>query len=574
MTQSLSYQELQEAYLALQSRVTRFSSKEQELINAQDMLDQELVGYRRMNDFHALAIEAQDVPNFMALVAETVVDLFETEIGFCCLRQLDGETCLFSHLEGGGQHYADALMQTIGGLGRDAKMSFEMSSATEDVDAPIGRYMLAKRSREGSGLELVVVAAVSRLRSQTYAEFNRRAFTLFQLFVDSSVAYLESILTRDRVKEQLETIRKSELEQRRLSLIATKTHSGVIITDAKGRIVWVNEAFQTNTGYVMAEILGKKPREFLQSPELNSPETMHKLSRALRKRENITIDLKNSRKDGSLFYIRLNITPVFDQDEKLVSFIALQEDITAQKENEAKMMEKNEELTKINQELDQFVYSISHDLRAPLLSIQGLLGLIETDRWTEENREYLQLIDESTQRLDHTILEILNYSRNARLDITWSAFNLRSFIQDILTDLQSMRLDVITEVIWSGEEQVYLDEVRVGVLLNNLLSNAIKYSKRGQDDAKVRVRVETTPEECVIAIEDNGEGIEEAHLNSVFDMFFRASNSSPGTGLGLYICKEITDKLGGDIVLTSEKGIGTTVTTTLPQIEHGQIPSD
>lgn len=574
MTQSLSYQELQEAYLALQSRVTRFSSKEQELINAQDMLDQELVGYRRMNDFHALAIEAQDVPNFMALVAETVVDLFETEIGFCCLRQLDGETCLFSHLEGGGQHYADALMQTIGGLGRDAKMSFEMSSATEDVDAPIGRYMLAKRSREGSGLELVVVAAVSRLRSQTYAEFNRRAFTLFQLFVDSSVAYLESILARDRVKEQLETIRKSELEQRRLSLIATKTHSGVIITDAKGRIVWVNEAFQTNTGYVMAEILGKKPREFLQSPELNSPETMHKLSRALRKRENITIDLKNSRKDGSLFYIRLNITPVFDQDEKLVSFIALQEDITAQKENEAKMMEKNEELTKINQELDQFVYSISHDLRAPLLSIQGLLGLIETDRWTEENLEYLQLIDESTQRLDHTILEILNYSRNARLDITWSAFNLRSYIQDILTDLQSMRLDVITEVIWSGEEQVHLDEVRVGVLLNNLLSNAIKYSKRGQDDAKVRVRVETTPEECLIAIEDNGEGIEEAHLNSVFDMFFRASNSSPGTGLGLYICKEITDKLGGDIVLTSEKGIGTTVTTILPQIEHGQIPSD
>jgi signal transduction histidine kinase len=176
--------------------------------------------------------------------------------------------------------------------------------------------------------------------------------------------------------------------------------------------------------------------------------------------------------------------------------------------------------------------------------------------------------------LDHTILEILNYSRNARLDITWSAFNLRSYIQDILTDLQSMRLDVITEVIWSGEEQVHLDEVRVGVLLNNLLSNAIKYSKRGQDDAKVRVRVETTPEECLIAIEDNGEGIEEAHLNSVFDMFFRASNSSPGTGLGLYICKEITDKLGGDIVLTSEKGIGTTVTTTLPQIEHGQIPSD
>lgn len=560
--------------MALQSRVTRFSSKEQELINAQDMLDQELVGYKRMNDFHALAIQVQDVPSFMALVAETVVGLFETEIGFCCLRQLNGTACLFSHLEGGGLHNVSALMQAISGLGRDAKMSFELSHSAEDVVAPIGRYMLAKRSRAGSGLELVVVAAVSRNRSKTYAAFNRRAVTLFQLFVDSCVAYLESILAQNRIKEQLETIRKSELEQRRLSLIATKTHSGVIITDSKGQIVWVNQAFQTNTGYELAEIMGKKPREFLQSPELNAPETMRKLSRALRKQENITIDLKNSRKDGSLFYIRLNITPVFDQDQKLVSFIALQEDITAQKENEVKMMEKNEELTKINQELDQFVYSISHDLRAPLLSIQGLLGLIETDRWTEENREYLQLIDESTQRLDHTILEILNYSRNARLDITWSTFNLRTFIEGILTDLQSMRLDVITEVNWSGEEEVNLDEVRVGVLLNNLISNAMKYSKRGGGNAKVRVHVETTAEACVIAIEDNGEGIEEVHLKSVFDMFFRASNSSPGTGLGLYICKEITDKLGGDIVLTSEKGIGTTVTTTLPQIQHGQIPSD
>ena len=98
---------------------------------------------------------------------------------------------------------------------------------------------------------------------------------------------------------------------------------------------------------------------------------------------------------------------------------------------------KNQELTKINKELDQFVYSISHDLRAPLLSIQGLLGLIQFDTWDAGNQEFLNLIAESTKRLDHTILEILNYSRNARMDISLQPFNLKESIRDILIDLSS-----------------------------------------------------------------------------------------------------------------------------------------
>lgn len=177
------------------------------------------------------------------------------------------------------------------------------------------------------------------------------------------------------------------------------------------------------------------------------------------------------------------------------------------------------------------------------------------------------LIGESTKRLDNTILEILNYSRNARLEVRFEPFNLRTSIEYILADLGSMRTDVKSAVHWSGEQQVVQDEVRVGVLLKNILANAIKYSKR-DGSAKVNVQAVTTPENMQLIISDNGEGIAESHLAQVFDMFYRATTSSPGTGLGLYISKEITDKIGGSISIESTLGIGTEVSIILPQQAH------
>jgi len=291
---------------------------------------------------------------------------------------------------------------------------------------------------------------------------------------------------------------------------------------------------------------------------------LHRLSSALKHHEHVSVDLKNIRKNGEVFYLRLNVSPVRDQNDELVNFIAIQEDITEQKVSEKRMLEQNAELIKINKELDQFVYSISHDLRAPLLSIQGLLGLFEVQDMGVNNKEYLGLIGESTKRLDQTILEILNYSRNARLDVHFEPFNLRTTISNILSDLGSMRSSLITSVEWSGAEEVVQDEIRVGVLLKNILANAIKYGKR-DGEARVQVQTVTTPESIQVIIADNGEGIDEAHLEQVFDMFYRATTSSPGTGLGLYISKEITDKIGGTISIESTLGIGTEVTIILPQ---------
>lgn len=590
MPQNLSKEELLQAYLDLQARVTRFSSKEQELINIRDQLDQELEVYKRMNDFHAEALEADSVPALLALIAEYVVDLFECEMGYACVSDVVSESLVAEYLEGGQRALAEdhraafrAMCTVAGGAavesasesavagGRAAAESAEPPQAAPDSSGSLAWYQVAERRPPSSTRNLTVIAGASTGRGGTFAPFSPKKSVLFQLFVESCAPYVGTIESTARIQQQLETIRKSELEQRRLSLIATTTHSGVIITDARGYIEWVNDAFTTNTGYDFDEVLGRKPKDFLQAPGLNDGDTLRRLSESLAVPENVSVDLKNLRKSGEPFYIRLDITPVFDRENRLINYIGIQQDITDGKVSQERLEAQNEELTKINQELDQFVYSISHDLRAPLLSIKGLLDLVELDNGGQSNGVeqgngvYLKMISESVTRLDHTILEILNYSRNARLDVHPVEFNFRTFVADLVADLGNLRPEVAIDVQWKGSEMVRLDEVRAGVLFKNILSNALKYSKQDVDDANVIVDVHVEPDQCSVRVADNGLGIAEEHLQKVFDMFYRATQRGAGTGLGLYICKEIVDKLNGTLSLESTLGEGTTVTFTLPQ---------
>jgi PAS domain S-box-containing protein len=564
----LSLTELQQAYLDLQSRVTQFSAKEQELINVRDMLDQELLVYKRFNAFHSAALDVHDVPALLELIAETAVDVFETELGYARFEPESSEAETVAHLEGAANRERAAMQQAIEAWVDSGEAPFECEVGGLKQDEPLSHVLVARKRLLRSGGKLQVVAAVSKERQGTFGTFTPKTQAVFKLFVESCMAYLENLLSANRISEQLETIRRSELELRRLSLIATQTNSGVIITDTHGCIEWVNEAFLRNTGYSFEEVIGLKPKDFLQVEGWNDAAIMNKLSSALAAKEPVSLALKNRKKSGKEFYIQLSITPVFDQAHNHVNFIAIQQDITAEKRNEQRLLEQNEELTKINQELDQFVYSTSHDLRSPLLAIQGLLDLLHIDQMGSPEKEYLSMVSESIARLDSTILEILNYSRNARMDVAWRSFNLRSALEVILQDLATVNSDIVVNVDWKGEDEVILDEMRVGIVLKNILSNAVKYSKKGSESPFVHVEVDTRLGACLMRVTDNGEGIPSEHIAKIFDMFFRATTTSTGTGLGLYIVKEVVDKLGGSIDLDSTLGEGTTVTVTLPQSLH------
>jgi signal transduction histidine kinase len=262
-------------------------------------------------------------------------------------------------------------------------------------------------------------------------------------------------------------------------------------------------------------------------------------------------------------YLR-TILPYFNNNREIENIFVIGIDITELKRFENDIIQKNNELQKINLELDHFVYSISHDLRSPLLSIKGIIGLVlKSNTISEENKKFLEMTMSSATRLDNTIQEILDYSRNSRLEVSNTSFDIKELIEIVFEDLR-FSANTFTEIEFNVTcaTTIFSDKPRLGVLLKNVIGNCIKYRKPDVA-SKITVGINEINNALQIEIKDNGEGIPPKHVEKVFDMFYRASTTSVGTGLGLYICKEIASKLGGQILLESELGVGTTVTIIL-----------
>jgi signal transduction histidine kinase len=227
----------------------------------------------------------------------------------------------------------------------------------------------------------------------------------------------------------------------------------------------------------------------------------------------------------------------------------------------------DERLIKTNHELDNFVYSVSHDLRSPLMSVRGLIMLIkERPIGDKVAMDYLELADRSINSLDDTIREILDYSRNSRLETQSDSFEVVPLVDQIFRDLQYVSEEVFSFQFEPADvTQVQTDRSRLNTVLRNVIGNSVKYRKTDIPDPYVKVRFERDTKGIVFTVEDNGEGIPSDKIDRVYDMFYRGSNTGQGTGLGLYICREILQKLGGHISLTSEFGKGTVVRIFIPQ---------
>jgi signal transduction histidine kinase len=226
---------------------------------------------------------------------------------------------------------------------------------------------------------------------------------------------------------------------------------------------------------------------------------------------------------------------------------------------------KNETLEKTNRELDRFLYSASHDLRSPLMSIKGLVDIIYNEATDTKLKEYMKMMNGRIDKLDSFIQDIIDYSRNEKTEIKREPVDISSLIGEVLRNFQYLEGASSIEMEQSIliKEPVMLDKSRVTVVLNNLISNAIKYHTKLKGSF-IRIEAKQEGDNLIISIADNGQGIDPAHIDKIFDMFYRASNQSKGSGLGLYIVKEALDKLQGAITVESEFHKGTTFTVTIP----------
>ena len=247
---------------------------------------------------------------------------------------------------------------------------------------------------------------------------------------------------------------------------------------------------------------------------------------------------------------------------------ALNDEIDTRKRTEDKLLHSNKELSKRNTELDNFVYSVSHDLRAPIASVLGLTNLAMKDNDPAMRNIYLERINTSALQQDNFIREILDQSRNSRLEVKKEEILFDPLINETFNQLKlsnstGVAIEKIIQVKQAGS--FYSDRWRLKVILNNIISNSIRY--RNGKDPVIKINVEVGDRKAMVEIEDNGKGIAKEHLKDVYKMFYRGTDEGAGSGLGLYIVKETIDKLHGLINIESEVGKGTIVKLEIPELQ-------
>lgn len=270
-------------------------------------------------------------------------------------------------------------------------------------------------------------------------------------------------------------------------------------------------------------------------------------------------------------WAEISFCPII-KDNEIVGIACHSHDISERMQSEKRLENQNRELLKTNFELDRFVYSVSHDLRSPLTSVLGLLSFMEEETTEAETLQHVHMIRSRIHRLDDFIKNILNYSRNNRTELEIQMVTVEKIILETVSSLADIKQAKNIEFKINCAEQVQFcsDLLSFKTIVENIISNAIKFAAKSRTKPYIRIKAKTDAKKLSLVIEDNGIGIPQKHQEKIFDMFFRASADTEGSGIGLYIVREIVEKLGGTITVKSEENKKTTFTITLKNFKPWQ----
>jgi len=222
--------------------------------------------------------------------------------------------------------------------------------------------------------------------------------------------------------------------------------------------------------------------------------------------------------------------------------------------------DERENLNRENKELDSFLSNTSHDLRTPIASILGLTYLGKIELQEEKARSFMNMIEERIRKLDLVIGDILSLSRSKKVDLKVEQLDFPKLLDETIADIRFNKgVSAIQLDYQEGQNDTFKSDYnQIKIILNNLMSNAVKYHNLDQPNPYIRVTFKRSRSEVEISIEDNGQGIAMENIPKIFDMFYRASPTTDGTGLGLYIVQEALTKINGVITVESELGKGST----------------
>lgn len=327
--------------------------------------------------------------------------------------------------------------------------------------------------------------------------------------------------------------------------------------------LYINNAAANFGKYSVNELLGSNMFEMYPGIELSDTYAALEKSMHLRIPQFITTQFEFP--NGEKGWFDLSIQPVPE------GIFILSEDITKRKKAEQELILNNQKLRKANMELDRFVYSTSHDLRAPLSSMLGLVQLLEMEceEAGHEQKEKLTMMKTSITRLDEFIETILQYSRNSRIEPVMEEIPIQKLVEDTLAFLQitAYASDIAVSFDIKQDVPFFSDKYRLTTMLKNIISNAIKYADLEKVKPKIHIQVDVNENQAQIHIQDNGIGIEPNEQEKIFEMFYRATHKAAGSGLGLYIVKEMLTLLDGKIGLESKPMLGSRFSIILPNAQ-------
>ena len=228
--------------------------------------------------------------------------------------------------------------------------------------------------------------------------------------------------------------------------------------------------------------------------------------------------------------------------------------------------ETNEQLIKLNAELDSLVYRTSHDLRSPVTSILTLVEIIKEEKDGAKRNEYLNMQTKTLFRLDSLITDTLDFAKNKRIELNYEPVDFRELIESALQDhIFSENSENIKRIVEIQQPGVFVtDKTRLDMVIRNLISNALRYHNKEQEHPYLKIVVNATNTHAELLVEDNGQGIDDRHLDHIFTLFYRANKVTTGSGIGLYIVKDAIEKLGGTIKVESQINVGTKFIIDMP----------
>lgn len=366
----------------------------------------------------------------------------------------------------------------------------------------------------------------------------------------------------------IQDITKQKEEEIRLRLLETvilQTKDSIIITEADfnedqlPKIVYVNPAFSLMTGYQAFEIIGQSP-DILKGSKTN-PEAISEMINSIRNQQENILEMICYKRDGKEFWLRFTMIPIFNNEEQLSHWISIQKDVTDSKNQEREKEQLITELTKKNTDLKQFSYITSHNLRAPLSNLTGLLNLVEDIKIDDEElQDILNGLSTSTHLLNDTINDLTKVMVIKETpNIAKEQVSIAQVFEKVCTQtkilLNTINHNIITD--FKKEADFEINKSYIESIFTNLLTNSIKY-KSVNTQLIIEISASLVNEETMIIFKDNGIGIDlDRNKDKVFGLYQKFHSYPDSKGLGLYLVKSQVEAMGGIITIESEVSVGT-----------------